>query len=79
MDFQWQVPAGRMRALGEVPQHGDFDVPGARIIAPGDAGRSVLLARVASRGAGQMPPVGTRMPDGEGIRLLVEWIQSLPP
>jgi glucose/arabinose dehydrogenase/mono/diheme cytochrome c family protein len=79
MDFQWQVPVERMRAVGEVPQHGDFEVAGARIIAAGDAGRSVLLARVASRGAGQMPPVGTRVPDGEGVRLLAEWIQSLRP
>ena len=76
MNFDWQVPVERMRAIGERPQHGDFGLNDARIIAPGDAGRSVMLPRVALRGPGQMPPVGTRIPDAEGMRLLVEWIQS---
>ncbi len=64
------------------PQHGAFGLTGladARIIAPGNAGRSVLPIRVSLRGeGGQMPPVGTLAVDPAGIQLLLEWLQSLP-
>jgi glucose/arabinose dehydrogenase len=77
IDFDWHVQTDRMRAIGEPPQHGHFDLADARVIAPGDAGRSVIIPRVALRGPGQMPPVGSRVPDTEGVRLLAEWIASL--
>ena len=79
MNFEWGASIERMQALGEKPQHGDFGLADARIIAPGEAGRSVLVPRVAMRGPGQMPPVGTRISDPDGMRLLVEWIQSKKP
>ncbi len=60
------------------PEHGAFSLPEARIIAPGDAGRSVLAVRVAMRGPGQMPPVGTLAADPLGLQMLLEWIQGLP-
>ena len=66
-----------MRALGETPRHGDFGLRDARVITPGAPERSVIVPRVAMRGPGQMPPVGSRVPDPEGARLLVEWIVSL--
>ena len=77
MDFDWLVPRSEMRALGEPPAHGDFGLPQARVIAPGAAARSVVIPRVSTRGPGQMPPVGTRVADPAGTRLLVEWIESL--
>ena len=78
MDFDWLLPAGQMNAIGQSPQHGDFGVTGARIIAPGDAAHSAIVPRMALRGPRQMPPVGSRIPDPEGIRLLVDWIEALP-
>jgi cytochrome c553 len=77
IEFDWFVSLERMRAIGEPPQHGDFELSDARVIAPGAANRSVIIPRVAMRGAGQMPPVGSRVPDAEGVRLLMEWIESL--
>jgi glucose/arabinose dehydrogenase/mono/diheme cytochrome c family protein len=79
MNFDWNVPLDRMRALDQPPEHGDFGIPNARVIAPGAAGRSVLIPRIAMRGPGQMPPVGTRAGDPEGVKLLAEWIASLSP
>lgn len=79
MNFEWGVPSGRMQALNERPEHGDFGLPDARVIAPAAAGRSVILPRVAMRGPGQMPPVASRASDPDGVRLLAEWIQSLSP
>jgi hypothetical protein len=78
IDFDWLVTTDRMRAIDEPPQHGDFGLDRARVVAAGAPGRSVIIPRVAMRGPGQMPPVGSRMPDAEGVRLLMEWIASLP-
>ncbi len=77
MNFEFTTPANRMRAIGEAPLHGDFGMVDAQVIAPGAVGRSVLIARTAVRGPGQMPPVALRVPDVDGVRLLAEWIQSL--
>ncbi|MDO8540644.1 MAG: PQQ-dependent sugar dehydrogenase [Opitutaceae bacterium] len=77
MNFDWLMPLDRMNALGERPQHGDFGMADARVIAPGAAGQSVIIPRIALRGPGQMPPVGTRTADSAGVRLLVEWIGSM--
>lgn len=77
INFDWLAPVDRMRVLDEPPQHGDFGMADARVVAPGAPDRSVILPRVAMRGPGQMPPVGSRVPDSEGARLLVEWITSL--
>ena len=64
--------------LNAVPQHGDLGLVDARLITPGDVGRSVLPVRVMSRGPGQMPPVGTLQIDPGGLQLLIAWLQNLP-
>ena len=66
------------RLLDEPPQHGAFGGKDARIIAPAKPGRSVLVTRMALRIPGQMPPLGSMRPDLDGVRLLTEWISSLP-
>ncbi|MDB6173877.1 MAG: hypothetical protein JWL59_3188 [Chthoniobacteraceae bacterium] len=78
MDFDWLVAPKAMHALNQLPQHGGFGLPDPRVIAPGSAARSVMISRVSTRGPGQMPPLGTRAGDPDGVRLLVEWIESLP-
>jgi mono/diheme cytochrome c family protein len=64
--------------VGEPPRHGTFGIGGANVIAAGDPGRSVLVPRIAMRGPGQMPPIGSLQPDSAGIATLIEWITSLP-
>jgi mono/diheme cytochrome c family protein len=67
-------------ALGLIdatPMHGTLGLPDARLAAPDDPGRSLLLHRCAIRGPGQMPPVGSLTPDASGVALLAEWIASL--
>jgi hypothetical protein len=77
MDFDWLVPLKQTAALNGKPQHGTFELADARVIAPGAAARSVLTPRVSRRGPGQMPPIGSRVADPDGVRLLVEWIEAL--
>lgn len=66
------------RLVDEPPQHGTFGAKDARIIAPSKPGRSVLVTRMALRIPGQMPPLGSLRADIDGVRLLTEWISSLP-
>jgi len=50
----------------------------ARIVVPGRADDGVLPLRMRSRDPRvQMPPVGTRIPDPEGLALIGRWIESL--
>ncbi len=65
--------------VNAMPQHGDMGLTDARLITPSDVSRSVLPVRVMSRGAGQMPPLGTLQIDPNGLQLLIAWLQSLPP
>jgi uncharacterized repeat protein (TIGR03806 family) len=67
-----------MRLIGEEPLHARFDIPDARLVAPGSPERSVLYQRVTRRGTGQMPPLGTTEVDRQAAALIGEWIRSLP-
>ncbi len=51
--------------------------PAARVLMPGDPARSELLNRIAHRGAGQMPPVGSTERDLASEALLRAWIETL--
>ena len=52
-------------------------VSGARVIAPGDPERSVLLNRMSRRDLLRMPPLGSNEVDPAGAALLTRWIESL--
>ena len=54
-----------------------FKLKDPLLVAPGDPGRSVLLERVARRGKGQMPQLGTNLVDEDAVSLLREWILQL--
>lgn len=70
------VAAAWRSLLEQATQYGR----GAPPVVPGHARRSVLAARLRSRApADQMPPLGTRLPDPEGIALVERWIDSLSP
>ena len=79
IDLSFGTPVGRMKLLDEMPLHGDFSIPGARLVAPGDPARSTLLQRIALRGPGQMPPLASNVVDERGVDVLRRWIESLRP
>ncbi|MCW5634406.1 MAG: hypothetical protein KIT17_13825 [Rubrivivax sp.] len=61
-----------------------FRTPGASgahdaIVTPGDPARSLLVQRMASREPRlQMPPLGTQVPDADGLALVRRWIAQDP-
>ncbi|MCA9591150.1 MAG: PQQ-dependent sugar dehydrogenase [Myxococcales bacterium] len=76
MDFRITAPSssllGCSKPLFEVP-----GLEGAKLIEPGDPARSVLFARMSTRGGYQMPTVGTFLPDPAATAVLDAWIRGL--
>jgi uncharacterized repeat protein (TIGR03806 family) len=56
----------------------DENIDRARVIAPHDPWRSIALARIDTNGDIRMPPLARQTIDGEGVKLIREWIASLP-
>jgi putative heme-binding domain-containing protein len=69
----------RLQIVGIKPTRGDFNLPDARIIVPGHPERSSAWYRINTAGAGHMPPIGSRLPDPFGSRVVADWIRSLNP
>lgn len=62
------------------PVRHDFGHDGARLLVPGEPDQSLLYLRLAAEDASeQMPPLGRRFPDPDGVTLIREWIASMPP
>jgi uncharacterized repeat protein (TIGR03806 family) len=77
LDLRHNTALPLTQACEATPQLDNFGIGNARIIAPGDSARSILVSRMARRGNGQMPPVGSNVRDQAGEELVVRWINSL--
>ncbi len=81
LELDVSKPLKEMGIFDVKPRQGDFGLPDARIVAPGDPFRSVLFYRMAKFGRGRMPHLGSEWPHWQGLNLVGEWIASLsdPP
>ena len=76
-DARASTPLERTGLLdGEVTQGGG-GIEDARLIAPGEPERSMILQRMRTLGDGRMPPLGSNRVDERGAELLAQWITSL--
>lgn len=78
MELSFPTPRDQMRLIDEPPIHDRFNLPDARLAAPGAPERSVLIQRLGRRGTGQMPPLVSTEVDREAVALFNDWIRSLP-
>jgi uncharacterized repeat protein (TIGR03806 family) len=78
MQLSLETATGDMRLINEVPSHAQFNIRDARLVAPGSPERSVLYYRVSRRGTDQMPPLGSTEVDRRAVKLIADWIRSLP-
>jgi mono/diheme cytochrome c family protein len=53
--------------------------PNNRVVVPGDLAHSMMLTRISTRGAGQMPPLATSVLDTNAIALLRAWMTNNLP
>ena len=79
MDLEISAEPGKALIVDAAPVHTKFGIDDARIVAPGQPERSVLLHRLQQRGRGQMPPLATSLVDTQAVELLREWISELTP
>jgi uncharacterized repeat protein (TIGR03806 family) len=79
MDLRAGTAFADMNVCAAPPQLGDLGLPGARLLMPGDHARSILWNRVQRQDNNHMPPwFFNKVTDEHGVRLLRDWIQSLP-
>lgn len=78
IDLRFSTPLAETAACDQPPLAGNLNILDARIIAPGAPERSVLVSRMNRRDEFQMPPLGSHLVDEAVVRLISEWIQSLP-
>ncbi|MCS6897366.1 MAG: hypothetical protein NZM29_05275, partial [Nitrospira sp.] len=78
MDLRYDTPLAQTGTCNVQPLRGDLGIAEARIIAPGDPARSVLLTRMNRRNdPSMMPPLASNVVDTAGVRLIREWINLL--
>lgn len=75
----FDLPIDKTSMIDAPPTQGDFGIKNARIILPGDPGRSVLLQRIAKSGQGRMPRLGAHEVDAAGLALLYRWVEQMEP
>lgn len=74
----YNKPLAQSKMLVSKPMRGDFGLKESQIIKPGSPTQSVLYYRLAKSGTGRMPHIGSQLTDGAGVRLVGQWIASLP-
>ena len=76
--LKYPVEVDEMKAVGARPTRGDFALPDACIIQPGDPYSSTLFYRMAKFGRDRMPHIGAERPDQTGLQLIESWIGGMP-
>lgn len=73
----FDLPLDQTQMVAAPPTQGDLSIEEARVIAPGDPRRSVLLHRIAKTGQGRMPRLGSEQVDRAGLALLYRWVEQM--
>lgn len=76
-DARYDTPL-KKQGLIDGPVLIDERIDNARVIAPNDIWRSILFMRTDTLQAFKMPPLARKTIDEKGMRLLKQWIESLP-
>jgi uncharacterized repeat protein (TIGR03806 family) len=77
LDLRFDVPLADTGLCDTRPNAGRLGVADASVVMAGDPAKSVLLARMTAQGSARMPPLGTALPDPDGVALIEAWIQAL--
>jgi uncharacterized repeat protein (TIGR03806 family) len=77
MDLRFTTALAATGACDVAPTLGNLGITNARLIAPGSAARSVVIARVNRTGTDAMPPLSRHLIDTAGVQLLTAWVDGL--
>jgi mono/diheme cytochrome c family protein len=76
-DLDFRIATKDPGGCDELPTQGDLGVVDARVIAPGDASRSIVSVRMHATDGTRMPPVATDLVDPIGTAAVDAWIDGL--
>lgn len=77
MDLRYETSLPNTNACDVVPVGLSLGIANARLIAPGDSARSLVIERASRRDSHGMPPLGSSIVDAGGLTLLTDWINGL--
>ncbi len=77
MDLRYTTALADTNACDAMPLNGNIGIPNARLIAPGDSGRSLLVERMQRRDIHGMPPIGSNVIDAANVARVAQWIDGL--
>ncbi len=77
IDLRYTTALANTMACNVPPTAGDLGINMAQLIAPGDAARSVLVARMDRRDVDGMPPLASNLVDAAGVTLVSDWVNGL--
>ncbi len=77
LDFRFETASADVGGCDQPPRIDDLGIADARVIAPGDPGRSVLVQRMVRLDGMRMPPLGTQAVDLNAAGLLSEWVSQI--
>lgn len=77
LDLRYTTALSATNACNAVPRVDDLGINNARLIAPGEPARSVLLERMKRRDSSQMPPLASHVVDDSAIQIVSDWITGL--
>jgi uncharacterized repeat protein (TIGR03806 family) len=77
IDARYETPLAKQNLVGG-PLFFDQGIDGARVIAPHDPWRSMLLMRIQTVEELKMPPLARCTVDERAVKLMRDWIASMP-
>jgi uncharacterized repeat protein (TIGR03806 family) len=77
MDLRYTTALPLTNACNAAPAAGDLGITGARLLMPGSAAQSLIVARMNRRSTGAMPPLSSNVVDAAGVTLVSDWVNSL--
>lgn len=77
IDLRYTTTLAGTQTCNVQPAGGDLGIANARLIAPGEPARSVLLERMTLRDVNQMPPLASHIVDQAAVDVIADWIGSL--
>jgi uncharacterized repeat protein (TIGR03806 family) len=77
LDLRYTTALADTAACDVAPSLGSLGIANARLLAPGSAARSVVIARVDRTGTDAMPPLSRHQIDTAGVQLLSDWVDGL--
>jgi uncharacterized repeat protein (TIGR03806 family) len=77
IDLRYSTALANTHICDIAPSAGDLGIVNARIVAPAEPARSVLIARMQAINDTQMPPLSRTVVDSAAINVISAWVSSL--